>query len=136
MEPVRLEGIIMKFKGDGRKFGYPTANIRVDTALRDGVYFGHASLLKHHDAPALIFVGIPETIEESERRVEIYILDIADEDYYDNIISASVEYFWRANMKFNSVEELITAMHDDEKNARLWFSSQGNLIHPNAKGSK
>jgi riboflavin kinase/FMN adenylyltransferase len=123
MLPQTLSGIVTRFKGDGRKLGYPTANLNVETDLKDGVYFGHADLKDFKDNPALIFIGTPTTMGETQRRVETHLLDIKDEDYYGEKLSAKVEKFHRDNLTFESIEALQKVMRDDEIQARRWFSS-------------
>lgn len=119
--PVTLRGTTRRFKGDGRRLGYPTANLTVSTDLTDGVYFGYADLGQHKDQPALIFVGTPVTTGDVGRRVEAHILDLPDQDYYDLPLELRVEHFHRPNQKFASLEELIKAMRSDEATGRRWF---------------
>jgi riboflavin kinase len=122
MKPVILKGQSTKFKGDGRRLGYPTANIKTDTQLADGVYFGFADLAAFVDHPALIFIGSPTTMGDLERRVEVHLLDIEDKDYYDVAVTVRVEYFHRSNKHFNSVPDLLAAMRSDDTKARDWFT--------------
>ena len=121
MQTVELSGIVTKFEGNGRKLGYPTANLRIPTELEDGVYFGFADLSVYKNKPALIFVGVPTTMGDRERRVEVHLLDINDEDYYGQSLRLTVEYFHRPNQTFDSVDELQQVMHEDEHQAREWF---------------
>lgn len=121
--PTRLSGTITRFKGDGRRLGYPTANLTVATDLADGVYFGFANLAEWSHHPALIFIGTPTTMGDNRRRVEVHLLDIPDRDYYDLPLSASVESYYRPNQKFPSVEDLVKAMGADAAAAREWFTA-------------
>lgn len=121
MKTIIIRGITTRFKGDGRKLGYPTANLAVQTELKDGVYFGYADLAGYQHHPALIFVGTPTTMGETERRVEAHLLDIDDKNYYDRELKLYVERFHRPNKTFTDTEELLTAMRDDETIGRQWF---------------
>ncbi len=121
--PQTLEGTIRSYKGNGRKLGYPTANLSLQTELDDGVYFGYAELADWHHHPALIFVGIPTTVGDHERRVEAHLLDIPDTDYYDLPLKLNVAFFHRPNQTLNSIEELTTIMRQDEVEARRWFKN-------------
>ena len=123
MTEVILQGTVARFKGNGRRLGYPTANIQTDTDSKDGVYFGYADLdrFKHH--PALIFIGVPTTMGDTERRVEVHLLDIPDEDHYGQALSAVPKQYHRPNQTFDSVEELLKVMKDDETAAREWFAA-------------
>jgi riboflavin kinase/FMN adenylyltransferase len=122
MKAVTLTGQVTPFAGTGRRLGYPTANIRTGTDLSEGVYFGFADLAQFSARPALIFIGVPTTVGDHERRVEVHVLDIPDIDYYDQPLSVKIEYFHRPNKHFESVDELIAAMHADEAAARSWFA--------------
>lgn len=126
MEPVTVRGTVKHFKGNGRKFGYPTANISTDTSLQDGIYFGRANLKEFTNHPAIIFIGAPTTLGDHEKRIEVHLLDIPDLDYYDSKIAARVEHFHRPNQTFADVDTLLKAMHDDERMARAWFEEFSN----------
>jgi len=118
--PTVLEGIVTVYKGNGRKLGYPTANISSDTALPDGVYFGHVDLSDYRQRPALIFIGTPTTMGDTERRVETHVLDAEDRDYYGMRIKISVEKFHRENQTFASIDDLLIMMKADEVAGRTW----------------
>ncbi|MDQ5885115.1 MAG: riboflavin kinase / adenylyltransferase [Patescibacteria group bacterium] len=119
--PAKLKGTVTAFSGYGRRLGYPTANIATKTYLKDGVYFGYATLDDYKNNPALIFIGQPITVGDSIRRVEAHLLDVPDKDYYGKDLNLQIEYFHRNNAKFNSIDDLIIAMKNDEKSARIWF---------------
>lgn len=123
---AELSGLVTRFKGDGRKLGYPTANLTTETDLIDGVYFGFAGLAEWKDHPAIIFIGRPKTLGNDGRRVEAYLLDIPDKDYYDLTLSLELKHYHRPNQKFASIEELQTAMRADETAARQWFADAQN----------
>ncbi len=120
-----LEGQTVRFDGNGRKFGYPTANIHTKTDLADGVYFGYADLANYQNHPALIFIGVPITLANKQRRLEAHLLDIVDENYYDEVLRVKIVHYHRVNKKFKTLDELTKAMHSDEQTARLWFAEQG-----------
>jgi len=119
--PVYLEGKTKPYRGDGRKLGYPTANIDSLVSLSDGIFFGFASLGPYKNQPALIFIGTPLTTGDTIRRVEAHLLDVADINYYDQQLVLDVRYFHRPNQKFDSVNELLNAIKQDEASARNWF---------------
>lgn len=124
---AKLEGTVQRFKGNGRKLGYPTANLSTDTDLTDGVYFGFANLAKYKNHPALIFVGTPLTLSDKVRRVEAHLLDIDDIDYYGLKMQLEVKHFWRFNQKFRSRKALVNAMKADEVTAREWFKESDRI---------
>ena len=124
MSLVRIKGTTKRNKGNGRKLGYPTANIQSATRLKDGVYFGFASLASYQRWPALIFIGTPTTLGDKTRRVEAHLLDIEDEDYYGLDIQIEPIHFHRPNQTFDSTRNLVSAMKRDEIAGRKWFKSQ------------
>ena len=123
MKTVVLEGIISRFSGDGRKLGYPTANLAIQTDLKDGVYFGFADLMEWQHHPAMIFIGTPTTMGSTIRRVEACLLDIPDQDYYDETLKLEIHQFHRGNKKFDNLDQLKKAMKTDENTARHWFEA-------------
>lgn len=120
-KPIKLEGVVTKFKGNGRKLGYPTANFKSTTPLDDGVYFGFADMGEYQHYPALIFIGTPTTIGDTGRRVEAHLLDVADKDYYNLSISLKIIKFHRSNQRFGNIDQLLAAMKSDEMSGRQWF---------------
>lgn len=123
-KPISISGIVARFKGDGRRLGYPTANLAVQTDAKDGVYFGYADLAGYTRHPSVIFVGVPTTMGETARRVEAHLLDIPDEDYYDEILSLELGKYHRPNHTFADEQALLAAMAEDESAARAWFAGQ------------
>ncbi len=119
-----IKGIVARFAGNGRKLGYPTANLKADTKLADGVYFGTANMGSYVNQPALIFIGTPTTVGDTDRRVEAHLLDIADQDYYGQKLELTIQHFHRANQKFDSIDQLLVAMKSDEAAAREWFKAR------------
>lgn len=128
MKPVKITGEVTKFRGNGRQLGYPTANINTVTDLAEGIYFGFADLAGFISQPALVFVGVPTTIGDHEQRVEIHVLDIPDVDYYGKTVSVILEHFHRSNQRFDGVKELLSAIRNDEKQAREWFAKNASVI--------
>lgn len=124
MQPVIVTGKVTPFKGNGRKFGYPTANISTSLVIKDGVYFGFADLDDYSSWPALIFIGVPTTVGDTERRIEAHLLDIPDQDYYGLALTLQISHFHRTNQTFASVEDLMAIMRQDESTARAWFEKR------------
>jgi len=120
--PTQLRGTATRYKGNGRKLGYPTANIDVPTDLEDGVYFGFGNLADYTHQPALIFIGTPTTVGDTERRVEAHLLDIEDKDYYGLPLTLDIREFHRPNKTFSSIDKLLIIMKNDEAAARQWFA--------------
>lgn len=99
----------------GRKIGFPTANLSRDSEgylPLDAVYAGWL-----HDGenryPAALSVGINETIQAVPRLVEAHVLDRKDLDLYDNEVTVEYVEFIRPSLKFDGVENLVTAINED-----------------------
>lgn len=127
--PQTFSGTVTRFQGNGRKLGYPTANFHITTDLSDGVYFGFTELKNYRNHPSLIFLGVPTTMGDTERRLETYLLDIPDEDYYDLPISVVLQDYHRPNQTFDSVDNLLVAMKADEAATRQWLASLQGVHH-------
>jgi riboflavin kinase / FMN adenylyltransferase len=122
MLPTTIQGIVTPFSGNGRKLGYPTANLKSQTRLNDGVYFGFADMAEFVNHPAIIFIGTPTTVGDKKRRVEAYLLDIPDKDYYQNRLKIELRHYHRQNETFKDIETLRQIIIKDEADARNWFS--------------
>lgn len=122
MPPEKIKGIATHYRGNGRKLGYPTANIPINTVLPDGVYFGYADLGRFVRRPSIIFIGTPTTVGDTVRRLEAHLLDIPDQNYYGLRLSVEVWHLHRSTRTFDSVEDLLRVMKTDEAAARRWFA--------------
>lgn len=103
----------------GKKLGFPTANMRYHHQADDGVYI---SLAKVGDEwhEALTFIGAAKTFGNTQRRAETWILDF-NRNLYGQWISVRLLKYTRGNKKFVSVDALIDAIRNDEKQARRYF---------------
>ena len=112
----RLTGVVVHGDHRGRELGFPTANLEVEKPLvipADGVYSG---LLIAGDVsyPAAISIGTNPTFDDVfERRVEAYVLDKTDLDLYGQRVDVDFIARIRGMQAFSSIDELMTAMHQD-----------------------
>jgi riboflavin kinase/FMN adenylyltransferase len=124
--PHRVEGIVVRGHMRGRGLGFPTANLETPphTATpADGVYAGWLTRLDLDGAevsrwPAAISVGTNPTFGAGERTVEAYALDRDDLDLYGTHAAIDFTARLRGTERFDSVEALITQMHEDVNQAR------------------
>ncbi|HEY2174707.1 MAG TPA: bifunctional riboflavin kinase/FAD synthetase [Mycobacteriales bacterium] len=110
----RIEGIVVRGAGRGRKLGYPTANLRLEqyTAVpADGVYAGWV-ILDGRRLKAAISVGTNPTFEGRVRTVEPHILDF-DEDIYGEPMAVEFTARLRPMERFDRVDDLIAAIDRD-----------------------
>jgi riboflavin kinase/FMN adenylyltransferase len=124
--PHRVEGVVVRGHMRGRGLGFPTANLETPphTATpADGVYAGWLTSLDLDGAetarwPAAISVGTNPTFGAGERTVEAYALDRDDLDLYGTHAAIDFTARLRGTERFDSVEALITQMHEDVSQAR------------------
>ncbi|RNL82689.1 bifunctional riboflavin kinase/FAD synthetase [Halostreptopolyspora alba] len=125
--PHRVEGRVVHGAARGRELlGFPTANVECppDTAIpADGVYAGwllRPDRRPDEDSswPSAISVGTNPTFEGSARSVEAYALDRDDLDVYGETLGVEFASNIRPMVRFDSVAELIEAMHADVRRAR------------------
>jgi riboflavin kinase/FMN adenylyltransferase len=124
--PHRVEGVVVRGHMRGRGLGFPTANLETPphTATpADGVYAGWLTSLDLDGAeisrwPAAISVGTNPTFGAGERTVEAYALDRDDLDLYGAHAAIDFVARLRGTERFDSVEALVTQMHQDVSQAR------------------
>lgn len=112
--PHRVEGVVVRGDQRGRGLGYPTANVAATEHAAipaDGVYAGW--FVRGDQAlPAAVSVGTNPTFSGHVRTVEAFVLD-HDEDFYGQRVGVDFVARVRGMTRFDSIEELITAMEGD-----------------------
>ena len=111
-----LTGIVVKGLQNGRKLGYPTANIQVADANklipRTGIY----AVRVHQDDKVykgMLSIGFNPTFDGTEQTIEVNILDF-DRDIYGESLTLEFIQFIRHEKKFDSLEDLIKAIDNDK----------------------
>ena len=115
-----LEGTVVDGYKVGRKIGFPTANLRVDFPNKlipsVGVYavFVHINGQKYK---GMLNIGHRPTINNgNDLSIEVHILDFKEDIYHQKIRIEFID-FLRPEMKFNSIDELISQMQKDKESA-------------------
>ncbi|MDR2987433.1 MAG: bifunctional riboflavin kinase/FAD synthetase [Nocardiopsaceae bacterium] len=129
--PHRVEGIVVRGHQRGRALGFPTANAEPpqNTAIpADGIYAGWLASLDSDGTeterwPAAISVGTNPTFGGADRTVEAYALDRDDLDLYGVHVAIEFTERIRGQIRFDSVDELVTQMHQDVAEARQSLAS-------------
>ena len=104
-----VSGTVRKGRGDGRDFGFRTANLHLAQQLRclaDGVYAAYAAIGGKRYKAAVGNGIAPTFADESQANVEVHILDF-EGDLYGRIIEVEFVAWLRPMMTFPSVDELI-----------------------------
>jgi riboflavin kinase/FMN adenylyltransferase len=122
--PYRLRGEVVGGARRGQAIGFPTANLaRIETLLPgDGVYAGVARIEDRSFAAALN-VGPNPTFAESNRKVEVHLIDFTGE-LYGNWLAVDLLQRIRETRRFESQEELVRQITLDVAAARVLFSAQ------------
>jgi riboflavin kinase / FMN adenylyltransferase len=116
---MHITGRVIRGSGDGRRIGFPTANIEITTQieLEYGVYASRVFLDKE------IFFGIthfgPRSVfGETHPQFETHIFDF-DRDIYDSIVEVEILDRVRGTMKFASLDEMVEQIEADILKAKL-----------------
>ena len=115
-------GTVVRGHGRGKKLGYPTANIRLEEPKKlipkIGVYAVHI-LVRGIWYDGMMSIGDNPTFDDvHERTTEVNIFDF-DMDIYDDVVTVRCIERTRDEMKFNSVDDLITEMGRDKSQTKL-----------------
>jgi riboflavin kinase / FMN adenylyltransferase len=105
----------------GRKFGFPTANLKLNSERlypKFGVYATFVQV-ENHILPAITNIGIRPTFKDNESKltIETYILDFNDSIYEKSMDLYFVEFI-RPERKFSSAELLYKQIEHDILKAR------------------
>lgn len=128
----RVTGTVVRGLQNGRKLGYPTANLQVNDEYKlipkTGIY---AVRVYSHQWPGgtpargyyhgMLSIGYNPTFEGKEQTIEVNILDFNHDIYGSTLTMEFVEYL-RDEKKFNSLDDLIEAIKGDEVNTRKIFT--------------
>jgi riboflavin kinase/FMN adenylyltransferase len=127
--PFSLRGNVKPGNGQGRKLGFPTANLALHPRQilpADGVYAARARCGPATPCPgpfrALAYVGRRPTFDLTERVVEVHLLDFQGELVGYELRAEFVERL-RPDRRFGSVEELVAQMEKDRDRARSIFNT-------------
>lgn len=140
--PIYLSGTVVNGFGRGSKqLGVPTANIPPESLgemkekIPAGVYFGWARLMELPEASPrkdgnihkmVMNIGKRPTFEDKdpETTVELHIMHDFAEDFYGKELRAVVTGFIRPEIKFNSLQDLLTRINADIGTAQSQLDSE------------
>lgn len=114
--PFALAGTVVRGKGLGKEFNYPTANLEIkeDYKLipKNGVYVVR-SLIEGQLVFGMMSIGTNPTVGGTEKTIETYFFDV-DKNLYGQYLSIEMLTRIRDEKKFESINGLKTAMKQDE----------------------
>lgn len=128
-KPYMIRGEVVHGRRLGRTIGMPTTNlIPPNSKLLPpcGVY-ASMTLMNGRYLPGVTNIGYKPTVGEEEFiGVETYLFDF-DEDLYGKTIEVEIIYYIRPELKFGSIEELVTRMREDIIVAKNYFKQNKML---------
>lgn len=124
--PFSVHGIILRGEGLGKRIGFPTANVHVESLRkifpRHGVYISRMKCQKEifH---GVVNVGVKPTVTEGkEVSIEMFLLDF-DRDIYGANVEVEFLSRLRNEVNFDSIDALIGQIHADANAARDYFGA-------------
>ncbi|MHC4445574.1 MAG: bifunctional riboflavin kinase/FAD synthetase [Planctomycetota bacterium] len=124
--PFTLIGPVVPGVGRGKKLGFPTANLKIESQLipAEGIYAGRAEI-DNQPHPAAISIGRYPTFEGSDLMIEAHLLDFAGQ-IYNQTIRLQFHEWIRPQKKFDSPKILAQQIARDVDQTRKTIT--GNRI--------
>lgn len=123
--PYTLTGKVVRGFQEGRRMGFPTANLDIADSGKlvpaGGVYAVRARLGASMEMKrAMMNIGTRPTFQGDKRTLETFMFDFQD-DIYGQILHVSFYQKIREERKFESAKELKTQLEEDRKKVELLF---------------
>ena len=121
-----LTGRVTEGFHEGRKIGFPTANLDTDETGKlvpaSGVYAVHVQLEnEQHLRPAMMNIGTRPTYDGQLQTLEVHIFDF-DSDIYGQQLRVVFDRRIRNEMKFSSPQELAKQLEKDKEEIRRIYA--------------
>lgn len=121
-----LTGRVIEGFHEGRKIGFPTANLDTDETGKlvpaSGVYAVHVQLEnEQHLRPAMMNIGTRPTYDGHMQTLEVHIFDF-DGDIYGQQLRVVFDRRIRNEMKFSSPQELAIQLEKDKEEIRRIYA--------------
>ena len=111
-----FDGIVIDGDKLGRKLGYPTANLRSTDeekiGLGNGIYAVYADT-GGQQKKGMMSIGFRPTVDGKKRVVEVNLFDF-NKEIYGETIRVHVKKYLRAEVKFDSLEDLVKQIDRDK----------------------
>lgn len=119
-KPYSVNGVVSHGAKNGRKLGFPTANVKIKENYKlipaDGVYAVKVCN-KYKKLDGMLNIGHRPTVGGENKTIEVHIFDF-DQDIYDSEISLEFIERIREEKKFDSIEVLKGQLEEDQKVVR------------------
>ena len=123
-----MEGKVVEGHKIGHKLGFPTANILLSDAKKlipgDGVYAVYAKV-NEGIYKGVLSIGFRPTFPDQlhERSIEVHLFGFS-QNIYNTPVSVYFIKKLREEIKFNTVDDLISQMHLDKENAKTMLTGR------------
>jgi len=117
--PYRMSGRVIRGRRVGRELGYATANVdlrRRQSAVM-GIYAVRVHGLPEGPVDGVASVGTRPTFDLTKPLLEVHLFDF-DREIYGDFIHVDFIAHLRAEVRFDSIAELVAQMRVDADNAR------------------
>lgn len=126
-DPYELHGTVVEGKAIGRKIGFPTANIEIDSELklmpRSGVYAVSILLKDDSELQGMMNIGVRPTLDDDNAKsMEVHLFDF-NRDIYGEVVQVKLFSRVRDEQKFDSITALKKQLTKDEDFIRTYFSA-------------
>lgn len=114
-----IKNTVIKGKQNGRKIGFPTANLSLENLFKPkrGVYTAIVEIEGRKEKyKAIANLGTRPTVDEQEL-LEVHIFDF-NEEIYGNNLKVYLNKYIRPQIKFKNLEELKTQIKIDVQKAK------------------
>lgn len=125
--PWVADGVVESGEQNGRKLGYPTANIQLGQLLhpKHGVYAVRARIEGETTwRPGVANFGRTPTTGLRDPLLETHIFDFAG-DIYGKRLEVQLVAYLRPEKRFDSVDIMVEQMHLDSAEARACLATRG-----------
>ncbi len=123
--PFAIRGIVEHGDKNGRKLGYPTANLAIQSYLRPkyGVYAVTGRVLSSGEVlKGAANIGVRPQFDPPKELLEPHFFDFSG-DLYGQEIEVAFHHFLRGEAKFDSLDDLMAQMEKDCEEARRLLSA-------------
>jgi riboflavin kinase/FMN adenylyltransferase len=118
-----VKGVVVRGKGMGKSFGFPTANLRIKeniSTIKPGVYITE-TVWKGRTYPSVTNIGFNPTFNQTGIHLETFIIGL-DREMYDELIEVHFIKRIRDELKFEHINDLIETMKNDLELTKRYFN--------------
>ena len=122
-----VSGLVVKGRMQGRKLGYPTANIfpgDLDKLVPKAGIYATTVEIDGQMFNSVTYVGARPTFKDNDFVIEVHV-DQFDKDIYGEKITVFFHSYLRSDQKFTSKEELVKSIKADKQNAIKYLHNGG-----------